>query len=193
VKVPLLVGLGAAVVLGGVFLLGREGTAPGAPASGGAEQPDMGYVADEARVVQTSDNGSPLYTLTAERIEREPESGRVQGHTIAMRYRERLDNDPTGLGQLWTLTAREGELPGDSSRIHLTGDVLVTGQFPDSPAPAEIRTQALDYDTVSQDLGTKMPVTITWGNQRITARGLSANLKQDNLRLESAVHGRFSP
>jgi len=192
VRFWLLLGLGSLIVLGGVFLLGREGTAPGQAASIDAEQPDMGYSADDARVVQTSADGSPLYTLTAERMTR-AESGDVQAHALTMRYSERLENDPTGIGQLWTLTAREGELPGESSRIRLSGDVLVRGRFPDSPVEAQIRTQALDYDTVSQDLGTKLPVIITWGNQRITARGLSANLKQDSLRLESAVHGRFSP
>ncbi len=189
----LLLTLASVIVLAGVYLLGREGTAPGQPAGSSDGQADMGYVAEEARVVQTAEDGSPLYTLTAARIEQQPDTGRVQARTIAMRYRARVDDDPTGIGQLWILTAREGELPGESSRIHLAGDVLVTGRFPDSPADAQIRTQALDYDTVSQDLGTKMPVSITWGNQRLTARGLSANLKQDNLQLESAVHGRFSP
>lgn len=192
-RFPLLLGLGSVIVLGGVFLLGREGTAPGEPARLSQEQPHLGYVADEAQMVQTAADGSPLYTLTAARIEQQPETGRVQAHTIAMHYRPPADGNATGAGQQWTLTAREGELPGDSSRIHLTGDVVVTGRFPDSAADAQIRTQALDYDTVSQDLGTELPVSISWGNQRITARGLSANLKQDKLRLESAVHGRFSP
>lgn len=189
----LLLGLGAVVVLGGVFLLGREGNAPGEPTSREDAEPDMGYVADEARVIQTSPDGSPLYTLTAARIERQPESGRVQAQTITMRYRARLEGDATGIGQLWTLTAREGELPGNSNRIHLTGDVLVSGRLPDSAAEAQIRTQALDYDTATQDLTTKLPVSVNWGKQRLTARGLSANLKQESLRLESAVHGRFYP
>jgi LPS export ABC transporter protein LptC len=186
VKGRLLAALGVAAVLGLAFLLGREGQTPGRHQEGAGQPVDFGYVALDTDVVQTGDDGKPLYTLSAARIEQVPGSGDVGARTLTLHYAP----DAT---QQWTLAAREALLPGGGSLLHLMGDVQVRGRPPGSALVALINTQRLDYDTRSQDVSTRDDVRITWGGQQLDARGLTANLKQGQLSLESKVHGRFSP
>ena len=184
-RFPFVVAAGAAVVLGAAFLLGRAGRTPGAQAEAPGQQADYGYVALDAELVQTSDDGAPLYTLQAARIERNPGSGDIAASTLTLHY---APND----AQQWTLSAREAQLPGASTRIALQGDVQIRGKPPGSVQFAQINTQHLDFDTETQDVSTSLPVSLTWGAQRLTGRGLSGNLKQGRVRLESSVHGYFS-
>ncbi len=184
-KVPLLLGGGAVAVLGIAFLLGREGTTPGVKRDASAQQTDYGYVALDAEVLQTADDGSRLYALTAARIEQNPGSGDVAASTLTLRY----GPDPA---RRWTLGAEQALLPAGSTRIRLSGNVQVRGKPPGSEQFAQINTQRLDVDTRTQDVSTRQPVSITWSGQQLSAQGLTANLKQDHLHLESSVHGRFS-
>lgn len=177
---------GALIVLGAAFLLGHEGTTPGTPSDAPGQQADYGYVAQDAQALQTTEQGAPLYTFSAARIEQDPGSGDVAAQTVTFHYVA----DPA---RTWVLSAREGHMPGGSSTIQLNGDVQVRGQPPGAEQAAQINTQALEFDTRTQDVSTALPVTIRWMGQQLDARGLVANLKQDQLRLISEVHGRFIP
>jgi len=186
VRGRLLVTLCVVAVMGLAFLLGRQGQTPGRRAEATGQPVDFGYVALDTDVVQTGEDGKPLYTLSAARIEQVPGSGDVGARTLTLHYAP----DAT---QHWTLAAREALLPGGGSLLHLVGDVQVRGRPPGSTLTAQINTQRLDYDTRSQDVSTRDDVRISWGGQQLDARGLTANLKQGQLSLESKVHGRFSP
>ena len=185
-KFPLLLGGGGAiVVLGVAFLLGREGTTPGVRREAAAQQADYGFIALDADVVQTAEDGSRLYALTAAKIEQNPGSGDVAASTLTLRY----GTDPA---RRWTLGADQALLPAGSTRIRLSGNVQLRGKPPGSEQLAQINTQRLDFDTRTQDVSTRQPVSLTWSGQQLSAQGLTANLKQDHLHLESSVHGRFS-
>jgi LPS export ABC transporter protein LptC len=186
VKGRLLAGSALLVVLGLAFLMGHEGRTPGARGEQPASSGDFGFIAQDARVIQTADDGKPLYRLDAARVEQDPASGNVTAQGLTLRY-------ATDDSRNWTLTARNAQLPGGSSLLHLQGDVLITGLPVRSTIPARIETQRLDYDTRSQDVHTREDIRIDWGRQRIDARGLTANLKQGQLALESKVHARFLP
>ncbi len=181
----LLLGCGALLVLAAAYLLGHEGNTPGTPADATGQQADYGYVALDAQMLQTTEQGKPLYTFSAARIAQDPVSGDVSATTVTVHYVA----DPA---RPWVLSAHDGALPAGSDRIRLKGDVQVRGKPPGASVAAQINTQRLDFDTHTQDLTTPLPVTIRWNGQQLDARGLTANLKQDQLRLESEVHGRFS-
>jgi LPS export ABC transporter protein LptC len=186
VKGRLLAALGVVAILGLAFLLGRQGQTPGKPAESTGQPVDFGYVALDTEVVQTGDDGKPQYTLSAARIEQVPGSGDVDAHTLTLHY---APDD----AQHWTLAAREALLPGGGTLLHLVGDVQVRGKPPGSALIAQIDTQRLDYDTRSQDVSTRDDVHVTWGGLLLDAHGMSANLKQGLVSLESKVHGRLSP
>jgi len=51
----------------------------------------------------------------------------------------------------------------------------------------------LSYNVPESVASTKSDVRIDYGSHILTARGLSANLKERTIRLESRVNGRFLP
>ena len=182
----LLAALVLVAVIGLAFMLGREGQTPGRPAETAGPPVDFGFVALDTEVVQTGEDGQPLYTLSAARIEQIPGSGDVTAHTLTLHYAP--DN-----AQRWTLAAREALLPGGGSLLHLIGDVRLRGKPPGSTTEARITTARLDYDTRSQDVSTRDDVHVSWGGLLLDSQGMTANLKQGLVGLESRVHGRLSP
>jgi LPS export ABC transporter protein LptC len=186
VKTPAFLALGAAVVLAAAFLLGRDGRTPGASPDAATAQGSYGYVALDADVQQTGDDGRPLYTFTAARVEQDPDSGDLAARALTVHY----ISEPT---RPWTLTAREALMPGDSPRIRLQGDVQLRGQPPGSGEMAQVNSQRLDFDTRTQDVTTSQAVSFVWAGQHLNARGMKANLKLGQLQLDSRVHGRFAP
>ena len=76
--------------------------------------------------------------------------------------------------------------------MQLEGDVRVADSLPDSGEPAEISAEHLAFDTQSQIVTTRDPVTLLVSGRQLHARGLIARLKERHVQLESAVHGSFS-
>lgn len=184
---PLLWGVVAALLVGLAFVLGRSGTAPGAVRQAAVTAgPPPAYVAQDATLRQNNPDGSPQYTLTAARLEQHTGSGDLRAQSLTLRY-------ASGAAQPWLLRAREGLLPGDSTRIQLQGNVQLRGTPPGSTQATTIESQRLDYDTRSQVVQTRDPVRILWGNRRLDARGLTADLPASRLTLQADVHGRFAP
>jgi lipopolysaccharide export system protein LptC len=48
-------------------------------------------------------------------------------------------------------------------------------------------------NTPTQFIETDAPVQLLWSGHKLDARGMQADLKAGTLRLESEVHGEFSP
>ena len=63
---------------------------------------------------------------------------------------------------------------------------------PDS-GPMAIRTSSLRLEPGTFDVRTDDPVTLYFGDRRLDAVGLNANLKAGRLALESSIHGEFGP
>lgn len=184
---PLVLLLGAVLLIGLAFVLGRSGTAPGASTpTASAAGPAPNYVALAATLRQSAVDGSPLYTLTAARLAQDTASGTLRADTLTLRY-------ASGTAVPWMLTARNGLLPGGSTRLELRGDVHLRGTPPGSALPTSIESQRLDYDTRTQVVRTESPVHISWGSRQLDAQGLIADLPASHLQLQSAVHGRFQP
>ncbi len=183
----LLVVIAGLFLVGLAFVLGRTGNAPGAvtPPDVTAAPPPS-YIALDARLRQSAVDGSTLYTLTADRLAQETGSGTLRANALTLRY-------ATGAVKPWTLTAREGLLPGGTTRIELRGDVRLRGLPPGSQQSTSIESQRLDYDTRSQIVRTESPVHIVWGTRELDARGLTADLSGSHLQLQADVHGRFKP
>ena len=150
------------------------------------EAPETGYFARNAELIETGPDGRPMYTLKADVIRQKPSDGTVDLEVVRMSM---ISSD----GQQWDLQANRGHLRDQATRIDLFGDVRVTGAVPPEAEPAEIRTEMLTFDTEAEVVSTSAPVSISWSGRELTAVGLRANLKERQVRLESRVHGRFSP
>lgn len=185
--------LAVVVVVGLLTLLGQGPAVPGLGlgAAPPAEAPALGYSASVARLVQTDAAGAPLYSLEAATLNQAPNSQDVLAQDLTLRYQppEAAATAPAP----WTLTSRQGTLPAGSLTVKLTGGVRLDGRPAGAREPLRLETAALDFDIPTQVARTRLPVTLWSGSRRLSARGLTANLKQGTVRLESSVHGRFPP
>ena len=151
-----------------------------------ADADDLGYLARGAQIIETRADGKPRFRLTAETITQPASSRDVQMQKVAMN----LADDS---GAQWQLSADSGQMPPDARRIELAGDVLIRGEAGSAREPLEIRTAELTYDVENERATSSVDVTILLIGKRLEARGLDANMKDRQVRLESKVHGRFTP
>jgi len=145
-----------------------------------------GYSARHAEIVETGKDGRPMYILRAEQVRQQPDQQSVTLETVRLEMRDQL-------GQRWTARSDYGQIYQDSETVQLTGDVLVSGTFKNAKDPAEISTEQLSFDTQSDVVKTNSPVTLNWAGRRMQSIGMVANLKDQSLKLESGVHGLFTP
>ncbi len=158
---------------------------PAAAQNSGPVRADPGYSALDASVVETGADGLPLYTLQAHTLQQQADTNIIDLSTVHMTFR---DSD----GGQWEAHSETAQARQDAAEIDLTGSVEVSGKFASSDQPLSLLTQTLHVDTKSQIVRTRAPYTLNWGGQVLTARGLVADLKEQRLKLESQVHGRFA-
>jgi LPS export ABC transporter protein LptC len=96
-------------------------------------------------------------------------------------------------GQGWQLTAARARVPRGGRIVDFEGDVRMSGKPAGANDRAELRTARLTLDTEREHAQTRDPVTLSFGRHQMHARGLQADLKASSLRLESDVHGLFTP
>ena len=168
----------------GVVLLSGPRPEPGTVAAAGGPLHDPGYSAVKARLVQTGTDGKPIYTLNAAQIQQLPDNGLVELRQVELGFR-----DPSG--NEWTARAAHGELAQNSGVVKLDGDVHIFGILPGTNDPTQIISEHLAYDTETQVVATRDPVTLVMSGRELKATGLVASLKDRRLQLESAVHGTF--
>jgi len=154
------------------------------PSSAGAPAHDPGYSAQQARLVQTGTDGRPIYTLDAVQIQQQPNDGIVELQQVKLGFRDTSGNE-------WTARAVHGQLVQGSGVVRLSGDVHVNGLFPGTEQPAEMTTEHLAFDTRTEVVATRDPVTLAMSGRTLNAQGMVASLKEGHVQLESAVHGTF--
>jgi LPS export ABC transporter protein LptC len=172
-----------ALIVGMVLLTAPQPESAARPA-GAPPLHDPGYSALQARLVQTGADGLPVYTLDAARIQQLPDRELVELQQVQLGFRDAEGNQ-------WTARSARGELAQGSGVVQLDGDVHVTGTLPGTGEPTEITSEHLAFDTNAQVVTTQAPVTILMSGRELEARGLTANLKERHVHLESAVHGAF--
>ncbi len=180
----ILLTLAAAIGLGltwRVFIAGPDDPEPR------AELPaESGYYMRDAIIEGAGNDGRRLYTLRAERIVHHPEDDSVALEEVDLAYGPDPDTP-------WRLAAKTGRIPADGNLIHLAGNVTVSQTAPTEGPQATLSTPSLSIDIESQIARTPDPVHMTQGNYLLTGIGMEANLKEDRVRLQSDVHGRFLP
>jgi len=96
-------------------------------------------------------------------------------------------------GNRWTVDAQRGDIVHGGDNIDLTGEVHVSGVLPGTDEPADITSDRLSFDTRTDVVTTKDPVTFVWAGRQIHSVGIVASLKDSHVQLESAVHAIFQP
>lgn len=143
---------------------------------------EPGYVATGAIMLETGNDGRPLYRLRADRISQLDPGADIELASPQFQY-----EGPT----VWTVTARTGTLPPSQQQVRLAGDVVARGDQVGAD-PMELHTATLTVDLQTRLADTLDPVTMEWGANRLSASGLHADMQADYLRLKSPVHGEFA-
>lgn len=149
-----------------------------------------GYTATGAEISATDDKGQPRFKLKAGGIAQPRSTQPVQMTDVTVQF-------PDSRGQAWNLTANSGTLSAAGGAkpnvVDFAGDVRLRGQAGANGAALELVTDTLRYDSSKQLATTLDKVTLKSGDRSLQARGMTANLASRRLRLESEVHGRFTP
>ncbi len=153
-----------------------------------APEPELsvtpGFYMLDADVIALGDDGQPVYHLMADRLEQRGENQPASLEKI------RLEYDPrTGID--WVLTAPRGEVSADLGEVRLDGgvEIVSSGEEPFTRMVSEDLTVQIDTHTATTD----GPVEVYQGGTSVEAVGLLANLMDQTVRLQSRVHGQYSP
>jgi LPS export ABC transporter protein LptC len=187
-------------VIAGAYFIGRSGRGDDTGDIAANMPPDPGYAALDAEVIETGYDGRERYRLTAKVIRQQIQSGVIDLEDLAMNYHpgaqaEMPGEQPTDLpaGETWHLKSDRGQVRADGDDVQLNGNVVVTGPAPGTGAPLQLTTDNIRINTPTEFIETQAPVKVIWSGHELTARGMEADLKAGTLRLESDVHGEFSP
>jgi len=158
------------------------------PLAPGAGKPAAlpGYYLKHAILTDYDASGAPSVRIEAERIDQIAHGNEVELYNVRLNY------DAPG-GQAWILIGDTAHVQPGGNVIDVAGNVRLQGENPGTPGTAVIRTDLLSYNVPEGIASTKSDVRIDYGGHILTARGLSANLKERTMRLESKVNGRFLP
>jgi LPS export ABC transporter protein LptC len=147
-----------------------------------AQAPEPGFVALGAQIIETGDNGQPVYTLDAQRIEQPMPQGIVYLTAPVLHY------EPSG-GNPWVLTAERGQLPQSGHTADLSGNVSAEGKPQGSAELMHFNTSRLHVDMQQQLATTAAQVHVAWAGRLLTGRGMRADLKSGELQLFKDVSG----
>jgi LPS export ABC transporter protein LptC len=156
-----------------------DSSEPSAAINGPAE---LGYVAIHGNLVETGDNGHPLYRLEAERIEQPTPQGMIYLTSPQLDYQP----DP---GSHWTLTALRGELPQDATFADMAGSVHVEGHPSGYDSLIRIDTDTLHLQMPQQIATTPAVVKFHSAGRSLSGRGMRYEMKRNFLELQTDVKG----
>jgi LPS export ABC transporter protein LptC len=167
--------------LGAALYLQQEDSDNGEVAVGDVLNSEPGYVAIHGELIETGENGHPLFRLDADKIEQPTPGGMVYLTSPRLDYQPDPNNH-------WTLTALQGELPQDARTADLSGDVHAEGRPTGSDDLMRIDTNVLHLDMPRQLATTSARVQVVWGGRAMRGRGMRAELKGGFLELYADVH-----
>jgi LPS export ABC transporter protein LptC len=152
-----------------------------------AKQADFpGYYIKNAVLTDYDVAGDPGIRIEAERIDQIAHGNEVALYNVRVAYQA-----PNG--QTWVMVGDVAHVQPGGKVVDVTGNVRLQGETTGRESTAVVHTDTLSYDVSDAVASTKSDVRIDFGQHTLTAHGLTANLKERTMRLESKVNGRFHP
>lgn len=149
------------------------------------ESVHRGYYLKSARILGTGPDGALLYEILAEHAEQQDDN-RIAFTDVRINYSPQSEVP-------WTVNADTATIHKDEQRVQLSGHVTALSSEGFSGNDTEIRTQYLELDPDSYLAETDQRVQIRIGARSLTATGMLASLKENQLELKSNVSGKFVP
>ena len=177
--------LAVAALVISTWILSSPSHRPSAQDAGQADTP--GYFLKNAILTDYDVAGMPSLRIEAERIDQIGHGNEVELYNVRVNYE-------TPGGQNWLLVGDTAHVRPGGTIVDVAGNVRLQGEVPATdPTPAIMHSDTLTYDVTNATASTKDDVRIDFGKHVETAHGLTANLKDQIIRLESKVNGHFHP
>jgi LPS export ABC transporter protein LptC len=144
-----------------------------------------GFYLKSARILGTDQDGLLLYEIEADFIQQQ-ESNDIAMQNVQISYSD-------GSQVPWTITADAATISEDQSLVRLSGHVIAVSDAGFAGQVTEIRSPQLDIEPVTYKAETDSRVQIRIGSRSLTATGMLALLKDNQLQLRSNVSGKFVP
>jgi LPS export ABC transporter protein LptC len=152
-----------------------------------AKQAELpGYYLKNAVLTDYDLDGNPGIRIEAERIDQIAHGNEVALYNIRVLYQA-----PNG--EAWVMVGDVAHVQPDGKVVDVTGNVRLQGERTGREGSAVVHTDTLSYNVPDAVASTKSDVRIDFADHTLTAHGLTANLKEHTMRLESKVNGRFHP
>ena len=150
-----------------------------------------GYFLKNAVMTDYDDNGVPGVRIRAERIDQVANSTDIAMSNVTVNYTPET-------GEAWVMVGDTAHVDPGTKIVHVQGNVklqgdptaIVKGKAVSTPV---IRTDALSYSVNDSVVTAPGDVRMDFGKHALMGHGLKGNLKEQTLRLESKVNGRFYP
>lgn len=155
---------------------------PDTQTQSGSEANLPGYYLNDAELIRYNDNGKPIYTITAAKIEQDPVSDELQLKDIEIEYHEESN---------WLITADNAFLPASRDSIDFSGNVIALKQGDSDNI--EFSSESLNYSIKEQLLSTEDNIKAVKASQIITAKGMLLDMQNERVQLLSKVKIRFLP
>ncbi|MGI9200812.1 MAG: LPS export ABC transporter periplasmic protein LptC [Woeseiaceae bacterium] len=144
-----------------------------------------GYYLKSARILGTGPDGKLLYEIQARHAE--------QQNDREISFTDVLINYSPTSEVPWIVNADSALINQDEQLVRLRGHVRAISSRGFSGNDTEIRTEYLELDPESYIAETEERVQIRIGARSLTATGMLASLKEDQLQLKANVNGVFVP
>jgi LPS export ABC transporter protein LptC len=145
-----------------------------------------GFYMRAASFVAPGPDGQPLYRLIASEMTHVVDSELIEMLDVRVEYSQET-------GAPWVVTAPRGKVRLDWETLRLDGGVTVMVHAQDREQPIVLVTPDVLLEAVAQRASTASEVRFTSGTDFLNAVGMSVDLKDGFVRLESGVNGRFTP
>ncbi len=191
----------AIVVVAGAYYIGRLGRGDEDADAAAVTAPDPGYAARDAEIIETGYDGRERYRLKARMIRQQLDGSIIELEHLEMHYHPGAQSQVPGeapvsaaaASEIWHLTSDHGRVRANGDDVQLTGNVVVTGTTPGGGEPMTLSTSSLSINTPTEYIETKDPVTWQLVGPRTRRCRHASRFEGRELRLESDVHGEFSP
>ena len=149
------------------------------------ESTHRGYYLKSARILGTGPDGGLLYEIQAKHAEQKGDE--------EIAFTDVLINYSPASDVPWVVNADSALINQGERRVRLSGHVRAVSSEGFSGNETEIRTQYLELDPETYIAETDQRVQIRIGARSLTATGMLASLKENQLQLKSNVNGKFVP
>lgn len=144
------------------------------------------YYLSDFTLLATQPDGKMRYHVSAQHLVHQQTTGASE--IFQPIFKAQDEND-----ELITLKANKAEQITKNGVIKLNGEVIVFKESSEKTKGFNLATENLSYNPLQRSISTDAKVTLESGANNLQGVGLSGKLDEQELRIHSNVHARFTP